>query len=552
MKRVAKSLIISTLVLANFAASVAEAGISNVEISGRNVTFSIDSEQTESVRVVVSDVAHTSVIALRDEPIYKDGKFEIVVTIPEAVDSEEYEILVKTDESEIVSENFVYASSSAMQRLFDKLKNLKIETDDNIISAKEFFKSTSEEIIPLRVLCSQISEFEKLSDENQMTFLKLLNGDKNTWKDIEDAGKSIRYSLGMTMLNSGNKAGMDIISDDDLSDEERSWIRDCMGKKTSYKSFDEIDSAYAEARVLYSLNNAQIGEMYDLIVDAADILDVEESTSYSDYKSMSKYNQSKVNEIIIKSMDKTSFDTVEKFKEEFTSAVQAVSSSDKNNSGGGGSGGGSNSGGGSRTSGTNYTMHDIDKSTQTQAKDDIDKILFTDLHNASWAENMIYRLVEKNIVSGTEEGKFEPQRQVTREEFVTMIIRAKGLALKTGKLPFEDVNENSWFDTYVYTAVENGIVYGLTDDTFGVGKPITRQDMAVMIARAGSDSLFKKREYSEFADSDKISGYAKDSIVKLYCAGIIDGTDDNMFKPLNNLTRAEAAKVIYCTFAEEK
>ena len=78
---------------------------------------------------------------------------------------------------------------------------------------------------------------------------------------------------------------------------------------------------------------------------------------------------------------------------------------------------------------------------------------------------------------------------------------------------------------------------------FGIGDNVTRQDMAVIIFRAAQ--LKASEKTADFSDFEKISDYAKEAVGALCSAGIINGTGDNCFSPLETVTRAQAAKIAY-------
>lgn len=111
---------------------------------------------------------------------------------------------------------------------------------------------------------------------------------------------------------------------------------------------------------------------------------------------------------------------------------------------------------------------------------------------------------------------------------------------------FNDVDKNEWYYPYICTAVNQSIVTGMDNGNFGIGLPITRQDMAVMAKRA-LDKAGKaggSTDISKYGDRDEIADYAKDAAGSLTALGVMNGSDGGMFKPYNNATRAEAAKII--------
>ena len=90
-----------------------------------------------------------------------------------------------------------------------------------------------------------------------------------------------------------------------------------------------------------------------------------------------------------------------------------------------------------------------------------------------------------------------------------------------------------------------GITNGVSENEFGVGRPITRQDVCVMICRAlGIDTADVSLANISFADADEISDYAKSSVAYLSSYAVINGFSDNTFKPADICTRAQAARII--------
>lgn len=172
--------------------------------------------------------------------------------------------------------------------------------------------------------------------------------------------------------------------------------------------------------------------------------------------------------------------------------------------------------------------------------------IFTDLDSVPWAEKAILNLFERKIVSGKELNKYYPNDPLTREQFVTMLVKAFGFEMSEQTVKFNDVKQGDWYYDSVMIAASNGIVSGMGAD-FGVGVEISRQDMAVMVY----NTLIKKGLVKdidiadeEFADYKDISDYAYNAVMYLKNAGIINGVGDNCFEPKSVNTRAQAAVVV--------
>ena len=172
--------------------------------------------------------------------------------------------------------------------------------------------------------------------------------------------------------------------------------------------------------------------------------------------------------------------------------------------------------------------------------------IFNDLGAFDWAKPAITNLFNRGIINGKGDGQYAPLDNVTREEFTKMVVTALGLNTIDARAAFGDVSDKDWFAPYIKAAVDNGIVSGQSDDKFGVGENITRQDMAVILANA-LKYLDKTTEGTgnSFKDASDVSDYAVNAVDTLSAAGIINGYEDGTFQPLNSANRAEAAKVIY-------
>ena len=109
---------------------------------------------------------------------------------------------------------------------------------------------------------------------------------------------------------------------------------------------------------------------------------------------------------------------------------------------------------------------------------------------------------------------------------------------------FRDADGQAGYTPYLVCAVRDGIVNGLSDDTFGIGVQITREDMAVMIARA-VEAQAAGQDGTRFADWEEIADYARDSVAALADMGLIQGDENGRFLPKAFTSRAEAAKVLY-------
>ncbi len=205
------------------------------------------------------------------------------------------------------------------------------------------------------------------------------------------------------------------------------------------------------------------------------------------------------------------------------------------------SGGGGGGGGGAAVK---PPVKEEDKQEEPKEEKPSASVKFNDVKENDWYFDYVTELAEKGIVSGNGNGGFAPNANVTREQFLKMLLEATDIEAEECENVFTDVADD-WYKTYVLKAKNIGIVNGVTDTRFGIGENITRQDMAVMITRTIEKLgiTIEETEVDAFADNNKVSDYATEAVEYMKSIGLIEGYN-NEYRPLDNLTRAEAAKVI--------
>lgn len=311
------------------------------------------------------------------------------------------------------------------------------------------------------------------------------------------------------------------------TEEERAFILTAMEKNKQYADVGVLDDGYKKACVLYSLNCARYDEIKSLLADNADSLGIGGDSVYVSFTSLSSARQGKTAEKLSELLKNDKAYTVSGFLSKLEAAVLSTAAYDDTPSGGGGGSSGSSS-------------TPIAITTESAHGEP-----FGDLADAGWAREAVAELYKLGIVNGVSEKLFEPNRAVKREEFVTMLAKAAGLEAKDCEMSFADVSEGDWYYEGVKAAYSNGAVSGISEDMFGAGFDVTREDTAVMVYRLFADKIGENTAEVSFTDADEISEYALNSVTKLCAGGIINGMGDGSFSPKGTTTRAQAAVVIY-------
>ncbi len=175
---------------------------------------------------------------------------------------------------------------------------------------------------------------------------------------------------------------------------------------------------------------------------------------------------------------------------------------------------------------------------------------FTDVPDTFWAAADIYTLKEAGIINGKSDKEFDPEGKVTRAEFTKMIVNLFGVKASQNTVAFTDCKADDWFTPFVAAAVEAGYVKGITDTEFAPDKTITREEACTILGRAYAKTSDKALN---FTDASEISDFATAYVALLVDMGYVNGYEDGTFLPKNEITRAEAAKIIASAFrAAEK
>ena len=242
---------------------------------------------------------------------------------------------------------------------------------------------------------------------------------------------------------------------------------------------------------------------------------------------------------IFRMMANSSAESLTDLKKEIDSAIKKYSKTESGGSGGGG-GGGSSSGGSLSTGGTAIS----DPVTSDDGYVERNDSPFTDIESVSWANESIGILYNRGIISGKSKTEFCPNDNITRAEFTKLVVAAF-FAVPNGKTTkFTDVS--GWSVPYVAYASDNGIVNGMTENLFNPDGDISREQAMTILARALDKKGYEgNMQTKAFADDSQISEWAKNAVYTLADGGVISGKGSNMFCPKDNLTRAEAAKIIH-------
>ena len=190
----------------------------------------------------------------------------------------------------------------------------------------------------------------------------------------------------------------------------------------------------------------------------------------------------------------------------------------------------------------------------TTAEEDSDSeitVTFSDTPG-HWAEDYILELAGKGIVSGYTDGSFGPDNYITRAEITKIALGAFEYEIGTHENEFSDVETGAWYENYITSAYDAGILSGYGDGTFKPGNYINRAEALKILLNSskieeidGADKFLgtETNWQNTFADVSSADWFYE-YVMKAYTGGIVSGYSSTSFAPGNNITRAEACKIV--------
>jgi hypothetical protein len=170
---------------------------------------------------------------------------------------------------------------------------------------------------------------------------------------------------------------------------------------------------------------------------------------------------------------------------------------------------------------------------------------FDDVTPEYWAFEEITTLKEFGIVEGTGNNKYKPTHNVTRAEFIKMMVTFNGIEPTNVELEFTDKDQiPSWATEHVGAAVQAGLIEGNGDGTLRPNQNISRAEMVTILVRGLELPLEEEYQFT-YEDADTIPQWAESYVKTASSIGLVQGRQQNQFAPHESASRAEAATILY-------
>lgn len=526
-----------------------------VEVSGKLETFDADKALLTTVTLENSNFSKEGIIYNNEETVDSDGNFIIKFRVNnDTVESGNYLMYLSGEGMETIE--------TPLRILYYTPKSLtEILNNDEGIQPENVSKEAIENFLNNNGDKFQLNNFTPYTVIAKSELAEAIADEiKENSEIISSAESFITYIQETTFVMAFNQNKIDSVFENstefclDFSEFDKLINMDCTGV------FKDELTDNGRKNVLAAVTGKDfnsMGEWYDVFSEACfvNVISNNKALGYeyvnkylvgnkfgvntSEYEALGiktdnadRYIVANASRIVnLKSFESVLAEAVEKVKKEMSSNTGSM--------GGGGSSGGGFSG---TTIKPGSSVGIVPPGSGTG------KGMFSDLDTVPWAEDAISALAKKSILNGKGNGKFDPEGNVTREEFAKLVVNMFNITAKSDSEPaFTDVAQGQWYESYVNTAVASGIVTGYGDGRFGVGDSITRQDCTVMLLRALKyiQRNTATEKTTAFADMDEIDDYAVDAVKVLSGMGIVNGKGDNLFIPKAFCSRAEAAVMLY-------
>ena len=176
--------------------------------------------------------------------------------------------------------------------------------------------------------------------------------------------------------------------------------------------------------------------------------------------------------------------------------------------------------------------------------------MFTDVSH-SWADDGIQYCVTHQLMSGIGNDLFGPKLTTTRAQIVQILYNLEGEPKVSGTTPFTDLTQD-WYQDAILWAYQTGVVAGTSSTTFEPDRPVTREQIAVILMEYMTRVLKLERTWtpadlSAFPDADSVSDWAKDAMADAVALGLISGASNGgqtYLEPQGSATREQVATIL--------
>lgn len=175
---------------------------------------------------------------------------------------------------------------------------------------------------------------------------------------------------------------------------------------------------------------------------------------------------------------------------------------------------------------------------------------FKDVKSGDWWYNAVQYVHLNGLMAGTGTTTFSPTATLTRAQAVQVLYNLEGQPTVTGKNTFTDVASNHWGIKAITWASENGVVAGVGNNKFDPDVNVSREQFAQMMYNYATYKKYNtsaSADLTKFPDDDTVSSWATKALAWANAEGLINGTEEDgtvILAPNGTANRAQAASIL--------
>jgi hypothetical protein len=176
-------------------------------------------------------------------------------------------------------------------------------------------------------------------------------------------------------------------------------------------------------------------------------------------------------------------------------------------------------------------------------------VVFADVQSLAWYKDAVDFISAREVTQGTGKGMFDPDLNLTRGQFIVMLMKAYGMEPDAN--PAENFTDagDTWYTGYLAAAKRMNISAGTGNNLFKPDKEISRQEMFKLVYNTLKllgklPAASSTADITAYADADLIAPWAREAMTVLLKAGVIKGDSSSLY-PEDTATRAEMAQLIF-------
>lgn len=173
---------------------------------------------------------------------------------------------------------------------------------------------------------------------------------------------------------------------------------------------------------------------------------------------------------------------------------------------------------------------------------------YTDVDAGAWYHPAVDFVTEHKLMQGVDAKTFVPTHELTRAQLAQVLYNMENPKGTASKKSFKDVKAGAWYYDAVIWAADNGIVKGFEDGRFYPNRPVTREQMVTMLYRYMQFKGLKVDEanddWKSFSDYSAVHSWAQEAMAWAVSNGVVNGIQNNKLAPTHTAQRSQVAKII--------